>query len=329
MMRLDGKRILLVAPPFFGYYQEIITEIQSRGGVVDWLPDRPLDHPLGKAATRLAPKLAALYADRVYSVLLSGFGATTYNYILVLNGQTLSMRFLKALRRCFPSASFILYMWDSVANRRHVARNFALYDCVFSFDPSDVAFYRLRLRPLFFTRQFSPPHSPTSFSYDLSFIGTVHSDRYAVFDRTRSCLPPSLNTYWYLYLQAPWVYYLYRFTKSAMRHSRLDEFHFVPLDMPSVNRIFQASRAVLDICHPRQSGLTMRTLEALGSCKKLVTTNAAVRNYDFYDDCNITVIDRQSPRISPDFLFSGYSSVRPDILHRYSIAGWLDEVLGS
>ena len=89
-----------------------------------------------------------------------------------------------------------------------------------------------------------------------------------------------------------------------MWRSRVDEFMFATLPISAVNDIFMSSRAVLDVTHPRQCGLTMRTLETLGASKKLVTTNTAVRGYDFYDPTNIAVIDRRSPIIDPDFLGS-------------------------
>jgi len=328
MIRFEGKRLLFVAPPFFGYYKEIIGEIESRGGIVDWLPDRPLDHPFGKAITRFVPMLASTAADRIYSDLLVDYGASSYDYVLVINGQTLSTKFLKSLRASYPGALFILYMWDSIANRRHIAGNFALFDRVFSFDPADVDFYGLRLRPLFYTPQFSVSHLCTSFAYDLSLVGTAHSDRYDVVSRLSRNLPPSITTFWYLYLQAPWVFYVYRFLKPAMRRSKRYEFRFTTLSMSAVNDIFMSSRVVLDITHPRQRGLTMRTLETLGASKKLLTTNAAVFDYDFYDSVNMAVIDRRSPFIDPDFLRSAYSPVAPSIVARYSLAGWLDEVLG-
>jgi len=328
MIRFEGKRFLFVAPPFFGYYKEIIGEIESRGGIVDWLPDRPLDHPIGKTITRFAPKLASTAADRIYSDLLEDYGISSYDYVLVINGQTLSTKFLKSLRASYPGALFILYMWDSVANRRHIAGNFALFDRVFSFDPADVGFYGLRLRPLFYTPQFSGSRSCTSFAYDISLVGTAHSDRYDVVSRLSHSLPPSITTFWYLYLQAPWVFYVYRFLKPAMRRSNRHEFRFTTLSMSAVNDIFMSSRVVLDITHPKQRGLTMRTLETLGASKKLVTTNAAVADYDFYDPTNIAVIDRRSPSIDPDFLRSAYSPLAPSIVSRYSLAGWLDEVLG-
>ena len=328
MIRFEGKRFLFVAPPFFGYYKEIISEIESRGGFVDWLPDRPLDHPIGKTITRFAPKLVSHVADRIYSDLLADYGASSYDYVLVLNGQTLSTKFLKSLRASYPRALFILYIWDSVANRRHVSGNFAFFDRVFSFDPADVDFYGLCLRPLFYTPQFSVSHPHGTFAYDLSLVGTAHSDRYDVISRLTHSLSPAINTFWYLYLQAPWVFYVYCLLKPSMRSSKPDEFRYATLPISAVNDIFMSSRAILDIAHPRQNGLTMRTLETLGASKKLVTTNAAVREYDFYDPVNIAVIDRSAPFIEPDFFRSAYSPLAPRILSRYSLAGWLDDVLG-
>ena len=41
--------------------------------------------------------------------------------------------------------------------------------------------------------------------------------------------------------------------------------------------------AVLDIEHPKQVGLTMRTFEVLASGRKLITTNRSIINHEFYD----------------------------------------------
>ncbi|MGC6482599.1 MAG: hypothetical protein ACON4T_03395 [Synechococcus sp.] len=326
MAVFEGKRLLLVAPPFFGYYKEIIVEIQSQGGVVDWLPDRPLDHPIGKTLTRFAPCLASKLADFTYYDLLANYGASSYDYVLVINGQTLSKRLLRSLRSSFPAALFILYMWDSVANRSHISGNFSSFDRVLTFDPSDAEHFGLRLRPLFFTNQFSQVTPPDGFAWDLSFVGTAHSDRYEVVSLLKRNLSPDLRSFWYLYIQAPWVFHVYRLVKPGMFRSRFDEFSFSPLTMESVKKIFTGSRAVLDITHPRQRGLTMRTFETLGASKKLVTTNAAICEYDFYDAANIMVIDRRSPFVDPSFFRAEFSPLSENIVSRYSLSGWIGEV---
>jgi hypothetical protein len=326
MKRLDGKRVLLVAPRFFGYEREIRGEIERRGAVVDWLPDRPFDTPLMTALTRHKPQWVLPSVDRLYERQLLQMGATHYDTILVVNGQTLSHKMLSTLRTSFPTAKVVLYMWDSIENRRGVVDNLPLFDTTFSFDPVSARNHGMRQRPLFFSKGFEQPPSD-DFDYHLSFVGTAHTDRYAVVSRLRRSLLPELRGYWYLYLQAPWVYHAYRVSNPAMRQARRDEFQFVPLNKTTLQSVFSRSLAVVDIEHPRQRGLTMRTFETMGSHKKLITTNAQVRDYDFFNKDNICVVDRAAPHIPSAFLESPFVPISPELYRRYSIEGWVDEVL--
>ena len=326
MKRLDGKRVLLVAPRFFGYEREIRSEIERRGAVVDWLPDRPFDTPLMTAVTRHKPEWVLPFADRLYERLLLQMDATHYDTILVVNGQTLSYKLLSTLRTSFPSATVVLYMWDSIENRSGVVANLPLFDATFSFDPLNARQYGMRQRPLFFSKGFERPPDD-DFEYHLSFVGTAHTDRYAVVSRLRRSLLPELRSYWYLYLQAQWVYHAYRVSNQAMRQARRDEFQFVPLNRMALQSVFLRSLAIVDIEHPQQRGLTMRTFETMGSHKKLITTNARVRDYDFFNDNNICVVDRAEPRVPSAFLDSPFVSISPELYRRYSIEGWVDEVL--
>lgn len=326
MKRLGGKRILLIAPRFFGYEREIRSEMERRGAVVDWLPDRPFDTPLMTALTLHKPHWVLPSADRLYERLLLQMGATHYDTILVINGQTLSHKMLRTLRTSFPVAKVVLYMWDSIDNRRGVVDNLPLFDTAFSFDPWSARSHGMRQRSLFFSKGFEQPPSD-DFDYHLSFVGTAHTDRYAVVSRLRRSLLPEMRGYWYLYLQAPWVYHAYRVSNPTMRQARRDEFQFAPLNKTILQSVFSRSIAVVDIEHPRQRGLTMRTFETMGSHKKLITTNAQVRDYDFFNEDNICVIDRAVPHIPSAFLESPFVSISPELYRRYSIEGWLDEVL--
>ncbi len=318
--------MLLVAPRFFGYERDIRSEIERRGAVVDWLPDRPFDTPLLTALTRHKPQWVLPFADRLYERLLLQFGATHYDTILIVNGQTLSYKMLSTLRTSFHAARVVLYMWDSIDNRRGVVTNLPLFDTTFSFDPLSALNYGMRQRPLFFSKGFERP-ADDDFDYHLSFVGTAHTDRYAVVNRLRRSLLPELRSYWYLYLQAPWVYHAYRMTNQDMRQARRDEFEFVPLNKTALQSVFSRSFAIVDIEHPQQRGLTMRTFETMGSHKKLITTNAQVRDYDFFNDDNICVVDRATPRVPSAFLESPFVPVAPELYRRYSIEGWVDEVL--
>ena len=327
MSFFKSKRILFIAPQFFGYHSEIIDEIEEQGGQVDWIPDRPFDRSVGKAVARFLPLIAASNAQTISRKLLIDFGASSYDYVLVINGQTLSRSFLSELKEEFPSALFILYLWDSVANRSHIPRNFHFFDRIFSFDPIDVASYGLILRPLFFARKFECTRNNVDLSCDLSFVATVHSDRYQVVNRLKLALPDAIKSFFFLYIQSPSLFYFYRLSLPGMRRSSIDEFSFRPMNPAMVANIFSSSSSILDIAHPRQTGLTMRTIETLGSHKKLITTNASVRAYDFYDERNIAVIDRRCPVVDPAFFFSSFAPIDPMIERKYSVFGWLSEVV--
>lgn len=326
MRSIDGQRILLIAPRFFGYERDIATALRARGARVDWLADRPYDTPVMAAATRFAPHVVLPFADRLYRAELETLAPGAYNHILVINGQTVSGGFLRSLRREFPMARLTLYMWDSLDNRRRVAENFELFDRVSSFDPLTVNSYGVTLRPLFYTRV-GPPLTTETTRFDASFIGTAHSDRYAVVSRLRDALSPNLRTFWYLYLQARWLYFAYKLTNRAMTGAKQEDFAFDPLDKPRFQEVATQTLAVVDIEHPRQRGLTMRTFETVGLSRKLITTNALIENYDFYDKDNIMVIDRNDPQVSSEFFTSDFRPLSTELLRKYSIDGWIDDVL--
>lgn len=326
-MMMHDKKILVIAPLFFGYEMEICKEIQRRGAEVNYLADRPFSQPWQTALTRIAPMLIQPWVNRLYRKQLTKFTAANYDVILVVNGQTLSKQVLIELKLAFPKAQFILYMWDSLDNRPGMVRKMVYYDKIFSFDPEDARKYRVSLRPLFFIQGFERPLAH-AFDYQLSFIGTVHSDRYQVICKLRKQLASNIKTYWYLYLQAPSVYWVYRTLKPAMRHARKEEFIFAPLNKKRVQEVFAGSQVVLDIEHPHQRGLTMRTFETMGANKKLITTNTSIRQYDFFKEGNICVIDRNNPEVPLDFWTQSYQPILPALYYKYSLAGWLDEVLG-
>ena len=71
----------------------------------------------------------------------------------------------------------------------------------------------------------------------------------------------------------------------------------------------------------------MRAFEAMGSNKKLITTNHNIKTYDFFREENICVVDRKDPNISVDFFETQYFPPSSELYYKYSLAGWLDEVL--
>ena len=327
MATQDKARALLVAPRFFGYENEIRNQMVADGWDVDMLPDRPFDASLLKAVARVSPRLTMPAANAFYAREMQRIAAPRYDLILVIQGECIFEPTLRMLRAAYPAARRVFYTWDSVSNKPRSRKQMPLYDECLSFDQADAKRWNMRFRPLFFTPGFerAAPPDPT---WDVSFIGTIHSDRYRIIKAIAAQLDDPARAYWYLYLQAPWMYGLRKAFTHTIDGAQRAEFRFAPLARAQVQRVFGGSRALLDIEHPAQNGLTMRTVEALGSQTKLVTTNAGVQAYDFFDPANIAVIDRDAPRIPPGFLTTPFKPVPEAVLARYRLATWVREVCG-
>lgn len=322
---LRGKRILFFAVRYFGYEQRIMEELRRRGAEVDYLPDRPFNTPVMTAVTRYSRAAVMLFARRYYERRLAEYGNKNYDMVLVINGQTMSKGFIAELRTCLPSARFLFYIWDSMHNKPKAREILPFFDECVTFDPEAADHYNMRLLPLFFAPGFANNSGKTK--YDLSFIGTAHSDRFRVISELDNSLSSGVSRFWYLFLQAPWVFYAQKALNPAFKQARPTDFSYTPLPFSTVQEVFQQSRAIVDMEHPRQTGLTMRTFEAIGAGKKLITTNAHIRNYAFYDPQNIHVIDRRNPDIPANFFNSPYRPLSPELHYRYSLAGWIDALL--
>jgi hypothetical protein len=320
-MELKGKKVVFIAPEFFGYDMAIERALTKQGATVFRLKDRPFSSAIANAFTKIFTKTVRILLDHYYYSRLADIPCD-FDFVLVINGQTVSRNILNKLKIKNDKAKFVLYMWDSLKNRSSILDNLDLFNSRFSFERDTGALFKFR--PLFF----EPKVSVNSHEevYLMSFIGTAHSDRFAVINKINA----SLNfkaCFWYLFLQAKWVFYWYKISRRDFANAKISDFYFLPISSSDAHDVFTKSKIIVDVEHPLQKGLTSRTLEVLGAGKKLVTTNKDIINYDFFEYGNICIIDRLNPRIPKDFIEKKFKPYSSKILHFYSVDGWLSEVL--
>ena len=70
----------------------------------------------------------------------------------------------------------------------------------------------------------------------------------------------------------------------------------------------------------------MRTFEALGAGKKIITTNNEIKKYLFYNSNNVFVIDRENIELEKAFFESNFNPINKDMLSEMSITGWIKSV---
>lgn len=327
---INGKRILFLAPAFFGYEYKIKNKMEEMGATVDFFNERSIVKAFERALLKVAPILFNKKTSRYFYKIFQECMDINYDYILIIKCDMITEYILEKMHLYYPKACFCLYLYDSVCNIKGIRDKFKYFDRIFSFDKSDTLKYNnIKFRPLFYIDDFKKNIKENSnYKYDVAFCGTIHSDRYAIIKKVVDiCNSEKLSMCNYCYLQSRFIYYFYRVTKSEFKDARKDDFAFEKLSSKEISKIVDESRIILDIQHPKQTGLTMRTIEMLGMNKKLITTNKSIKEYNFYNPNNILIVDRKNIQISSEFISLKYEKINDNIYEKYSLENWVKEIL--
>jgi hypothetical protein len=319
---LENQRILIISPKYFGYQERIIGRLRNLNSAVVWLDNRPDNSFITKAVMRYFPYI---YKDKINSYYKKSITAE-FDQVLFINPEYLTAGMLRSIRKLTGAPRCILYMWDSFLNKNKLAGVLNHFDKVLTFDPDDAQRHNLFFRPLFFSsgKQTQKEHQTV---IDISFVGTGHSDRAGIIERIKKqCVDLHLKYFFYLYLQNHIVYYFHKLLNKNFRGIKKSGFNYTPLDYNEYIGILENSRAVIDVEHPKQKGLTMRVFETQGKGKKLITANSNIKTYDFYNDANICIIDRSNPVIDKEFIDADYQPLPVNLYYKYSIDGWLEDI---
>ena len=136
----------------------------------------------------------------------------------------------------------------------------------------------------------------------------------------------NINTFFYFYSPSKILFFFQKLFKKDFRNIQWNEVSFKSLNKFDVIDIIKKSKCIIDIQHPNQTGLTMRTIEMLGAKKKLLTTNKEIEKYDFYNKNNIFVFDRNNPKIDVEFFIKDYESIDHITYEKYSINHWIKNI---
>ncbi len=320
------SKILLIGPSFFGYRDTVAAEIRRLGNDVDCVDDRPSESTLFKSVAKFGYTPLESAISNYANVLAERVAEKCYDLIAYLGGMTFcfTRKQLARIRKA-ANAPFVAVLWDAVDNSPRLELCLDLFDRVLSFEPADCETFSFGLRPLFHTYTGdSPEVSGKSFEYDACFIGSVHQP--SKFAAVRSIVDGLRGQGFKVFAH----YYMPSRLVAALRVAqyacyRGTDFAFEPLSTKRTAEIYTRSRAVIDSPQAHQHGLTMRTIEAIGAGRKLVTTNTDVRNYDFYEYGNVSVWDGG---VSDDFFERPCVDLPAAIYRSYSTTAFSLALLG-
>ena len=325
---LKGKKILFFCVQTFNLEKDLIRQFEKYGAKVTYFDERPSNSILTKGIIRINRRLMKKKIHAYYKEILIRIKDEDFDYLLVNRGEVLPREFLESFIQIQPKCKRMFYTWDSFENHSNALTILDLFNQRFTFDKQDAKNYKIGFRPLYFTDRYREVLKCSNIkTIDLLFLGTAHSDRYVISSKIASwCYKNDLNIYNYYYMQSRLVYFYKVIFDSSFKNFDIRKLSFKSLSIDQIINLYKKSDVILDISHPGQSGLTMRTFESIGSGKKLVTTNKNIKDYPFFNPKNILIIDRKSIRLSKDFFSGKYESLTPELYERCSIDGWISDI---
>ena len=329
-----GKRkLLLIAPLFFDYYQHIIQEAESLGYEVVYICDAPSNSNISKAMARINKNLIKCTAKKYFMErVVPIIKGNNFDYVLVVGGMTFSFteEMVGEVKNMNPNAKFVMYQWDSEKNLPYSTGIHKYFDSLYSFDLNDCKeMPKYTFLPLFYTRNYEEIKKldVDEFVYDCSYVGTAHPRKYKDVNTMSEALKELMpKQFIYHYMPSKLKYFYHKAYATEFKEAKLSDFKMIKVSSNEMIRIIKESRCILDAPQDNQTGLTIRTIECLGAKRKMITTNTDVKKYDFYNEANILVFEGTIDKNSR-FFSSPYQEVNEDIYKKYSLHEWIKFML--
>lgn len=321
---LKGKKILFFSWPFYQYPLKIEETLRKMGAEVTTYLSAPTNNFL---AVRFLEKFEVLKKN-YFKNIMEEISTRHFDYVFMINAAVFPEYFLQELSDICKDSCKLLYSWDSLAVYPKAQTLFKYFDYVYSFDSDDVEKNKeLEFLPLFYCDDLQNVNKNAIYKYDFSFVGFGHTDRYKFIKSIQSFADQNDCTYYFkLYLPSLMHYIRGKYIKEYFKDAKIKDFIYKPISHDKLKKITEESKIVVDLELSNQSGLTMRTIETHGMRKKLITTNENIKKYDFYNENNICIVDRNNPIISQKFIESDYQML-PEILYdKYSLSQWLKTI---
>ncbi|MBP4137626.1 hypothetical protein [Flavobacterium geliluteum] len=232
--------------------------------------------------------------------------------ILVIKGDFIDPKSVLELKKFGKKT--VAYFNDNTHRCPKIIRVIPNFDEVFSFEKEDCKKYNLKFATNWIYNSVSVV-APKPFEYQVFNI--ISKDkRLSILSKIADNLKSNNISH-----------KIFVYDKKYRKKTSTIEFITNHIPLAEIKEYINRSQVLLDINRKSQSGLTFRVFESMGLQKKLITTNADIVNYDFYNPNNILVISEKNPIIPVSFFEKEYEKLPDAIFNKYTLEGWIDIVV--
>ena len=233
--------------------------------------------------------------------------------IIILTAGNFTVHVSKYIEDLNPKKARLIYWyWDPVKLKYapdKISNNWEKW----SFDKSDCIAYKLKYNSTFFFDSLSLPTE--KLIYDVFFIGQNKGRLNELLNFKNELEAFSLNVFFNIVADKKLFYDKKIFNK---RLSYSEVFNFI-----------SKSKSILEFVQKNQSGLTLRSMEALFFNKKLITNNSSIKDYDLYCKENIFIVGEDDIRNINVFINTPLKKLDKTITEQYNFKNWLKRIVNN
>ncbi len=332
---MKNKTILIIMPKFYSYQTKMREDLEARGAFVKFYDEEPekTQYLILKNLEKLFKKknIFEKFNKQLAERIIAEQPADGYDFLLVIRGNIMTPDIVNTIKEkaLKSGAKTVYYAWDSFENMRHKGELGKVFDYRATFDSVDAKNDPdYELLPLFYSDDFDADklQQPEEYKYDYVSVSAFFPFRYKYFKAFKDANPDKK-----LCLKIYLPKNVYRGKKltdpKLVKDLDMDIISFEPFSPAQIRDLCLQSKAVLDLAHEQQQGLTMRTMETLGIKRKLVTNNVHLKEYEFYNETNDYVWDGENFVFPGDEWLDKPYVENEEVRRKYSIHSWLDNLL--
>jgi len=318
-------QLAIIGPSFFGYLEDLAQRFQARGVAAAFYDERPSNTVSMKLFLRLAPtSVKARRTVRGLDQMIQSVIAAGTTHALLVSTEVVTPEAVRQMQAA--GITVVRYGFDSVKNKPQMQTLDPLVSHIASFDPEDCANLGYHYIPLYSAAPVSDP-APARDS-DFFYCTTMHSNRpVMVRDFQTVIARRGWSSRFLLFYHSKALFLATNVARPAV-WPLVRQISSTPFSQTEIARATQEARVVLDIHHGKQSGLTMRTFEALSLGAVLLTTNPAA--FDFLPKALTGRLARLDPDMLEHSMETALAIVPPPLTEaeRYylSVERFLDQI---
>ncbi len=341
-------KILMFINPYLNLVQPVIDELKLQGHEVITIDDffeyyNPMDmirrnRLNGKRIMNWNQSVSS-YWRKHENIIAEG-----YDMFISFNGGSINGTAFELINKYSPKCIKIQYAWDSF-NTLDLNIIESYFDRSYTFDIIDAENSGWILLPSFYVAK-DIQHENVNEEYDLFMIGSNHDRRYSFIRKVLHGLKhQDLNNYIKIYVPPVTnlgVNLVVDCIKSVINLNHIHEMLFKygvennhlkidsHIELDKYTELMNKSKCILDDTRPGQAGLSPRFIRAMALNKKVITTNKWAYQYSFVDRSNVTIVEKDKPKIDIDFLRNNNYEQSTVIknLDALEISNWVKILIG-